>query len=277
MNLVTHLRVSVTQRCNIQCFYCHREGQEDNHYEMSPEEIFVRVRDMSLLGVKYVKITGGEPLLRNDISEIIQKIRSIPSIEEISMTSNGLLLESKAHLLKQAGLDRINVGCDALYSSKLPKSMDFVLPGIVAALREGITPVKVNMVVLKGLNESQIFPMIQHAKQVGFILQLIELIPNGDPMFDRYHMPLDSIEKELEALADKIIVRKMQSRKQFFLGNAVIELVGPGMEGFCSACTKIRITSDGKIKPCLMRNDNLIEYHGIASILEAIAIKKPYR
>jgi GTP 3',8-cyclase len=276
MNMITHLRISITQRCNIECFYCHHEGQDFSLKEMSPLEIQTRVEDMVKIGVKYVKITGGEPLLRKDIYEIISRIRSIPQIEEISMTSNGFLLADMAQKLKSAGLDRINVGCDALYSSELPKSMDMVLPGIIKALEAGLAPVKINMVVLKGLNDHQIPEMIQHAEKVGFILQLIELIPNGDPSFDRYHLSMEDLEAELSKKADHIKTRSLQSRKQYLLGKAIIEIVGPSKHDFCQACKKIRITSEGDIKPCLMRSDNLVRYDGIDSILEAIKLKKAY-
>jgi GTP 3',8-cyclase len=276
MNSINHLRISVTQRCNIQCFYCHHEGQEQVSKEMTPDEIYIRVKDMALLGIEYVKITGGEPLLRKDIMDVITKIRSVPEIKEISMTSNGFLLKELAYSLKKAGLDRINVGCDALYSNELPKSMDIILPGIQQALLAGLQPIKVNMVVLKGLNDHEIPTMIQHASQVGFILQLIELIPNGDPSFDQYHLSLDNIEKDLEKRADKVMVRSLQGRKQFHLGNAIIEIVGPTQSGFCQGCKKIRITSDGMIKPCLMRSDNLIPYTGIESIKNALSLKAPY-
>ena len=276
MNPINHLRISVTQRCNIQCFYCHHEGQEQISYEMTPDEIYTRVSDMAELGIEYVKITGGEPLLRKDILDIISKIRSIPEIKEISMTTNGFLLKELAFDLKKAGLDRINVGCDALYSNELPKSMDIILPSIQQALLAGLQPIKVNMVVLKGLNDHEIPSMIEHASQVGFILQLIELIPNDDPSFDQYHLSLDALEKELKKKADRVVVRNLQSRKQFHLGKVIIEIVGPTQSGFCQGCKKIRITSDGMIKPCLMRSDNLIPYTGIESIKQALQLKSPY-
>ena len=107
MSHINHLRISVTQRCNIQCFYCHHEGQEQVSKEMTPDEIYIRVKDMAKLGIEYVKITGGEPLLRKDIMDVITKIRSIPEIKEISMTSNGFLLKELAYSLKKAGLDRV--------------------------------------------------------------------------------------------------------------------------------------------------------------------------
>lgn len=276
MNSVTHLRISLTQRCNIQCFYCHHEGQDQGTHEMTYDEIMQRMHDMVKIGVKYVKITGGEPLLREDIAKIIQGMRSFPEIIEISMTTNGILLQSMAYDLKQAGLDRINIGCDTLYSSMLAKSMPQILPGIEEAKRVGLDPIKVNMVALKGLNDTEIPSMIQYAGQLGFILQLIELIPNGDPSFDQYYLSLDAWEKKLSQQADHIVKRDLQSRKQYVLGNATIEIVGPTHEGFCSQCKKIRITSDGKIKPCLMKSDNLVAYTGLASIAEAIKLKKPY-
>ena len=122
-NLVTHLRLSVTDRCNIQCFYCRHEGQSCNGADMSLDTIRSIIRDMVSLGIRHVKITGGEPLLRSDIVEIVRDIKSYPQIIDLSMTTNGLLLEKLALPLKEAGLTRINIGCDSLYSDMVPKTM----------------------------------------------------------------------------------------------------------------------------------------------------------
>lgn len=274
--VVSHLRISVTQQCDMDCFYCHHEGQTHAHQEISLETVRSIARDSGDLGIRFVKITGGEPLLRKDIFSIIEAFAEIPAIEEISMTSNGLLLEKMANGLKQAGLSRINIGCDTIFSPFLSKRFDQVLPGIEAAFRAGLNPVKLNMVILKGINDKEIPLMIDYARQYHFILQLIELIPNGDPSLDQYFLPVSEIEKTLEKLADKIVVRELQSRKQYTINGAIVEAVGPSKHDFCGHCLKIRITSDGFVKPCLRRSDNLVPYTGIESIKEAIGLKRRY-
>jgi len=273
---VNHLRISITQVCNMNCFYCHHEGQETANREMSLEVIRSIAYDIGQLGIQYVKITGGEPLLRKDILQIVQAFSSIPTIREISMTTNGLLLKPLAMDLKKAGLSRVNIGCDTILSPVLSKKFEQILPGIQSANQAGLHPIKLNMVLLKGINDREIPEMIRYAKEYGFILQLIELIPNGDPDLDRYFLPIKPIEDELAKQAEHITIRDLQSRRQYTIQGAVVEAVGPSKQDFCEKCLKIRITSDGFVKPCLRRNNNLIPYTGIDSIKQAISLKRRY-
>lgn len=235
------------------------------------------VRDMVSLGIKHIKITGGEPLIRPDIVEIVKGIKAYPEIIDLSMTTNGLLLEKLAKPLKEAGLDRINIGCDSIYSDMVPKTMQRILPGIQAATEAGLVPIKVNVVVLKGINDTEIPEMIEYARKYKFILQLIELIPMGVEKFDQYYVSLRDIEHELEQKAVHIHTRSLQARKQYDLGGVIVEIVGPSNHDFCANCKKIRVTSDGKIKPCLMREDNMIPYTGIDSIRKALGRRTPYQ
>lgn len=276
-NLATHLRLSVTELCNIQCFYCHHEGQVCSGEDMSLSTILAIVSDMAKLGVKHVKITGGEPLVRSDIVEIVKGIKTNPEIIDLSMTTNGLLLEKLAKPLKEAGLDRINIGCDSIYSDMVPKTMQRILPGIQAATEANLGPIKVNVVILKGINDSEIPEMIEYARTFKFILQLIELIPMGVEKFDHYFVSLKDLEKELEQKAIHIHTRSLQARKQYDLEGVIVEVVGPSKHDFCANCKKIRVTSDGMIKPCLMRDDNLIPYTGIESIRKALGRRTPYQ
>ena len=262
------LRISVTQKCNLNCTYCHHEGEINPGPELSPIEIKKIVEVFSELGIRKVKITGGEPLIRTDILEIIKNISSIEGIEEVSMTSNGLLLEDLAADLKKAGLSRINIGCDSM-TSVLPKNIQKIKKGLAAVLDAGLDPVKINMVVLKGINEGEINKMIDFAKDNHVILQLIELIDVNKSYYQKHYFPLDSVELELEKKAFQVLARKMQARKQYFLDGVVVEIVRPRKEGFCLKCPKIRLTSDGRIKPCLMRQDNLTVFENKDSIYKA--------
>lgn len=263
------LRISVTQRCNLDCTYCHHEGEFKPGPEISPKEIKKRVEVFSEMGIQKVKITGGEPLIRTDILEIVKIISSIQGIEEVSITSNGLLLEDLAVDLKKAGLSRINIGCDSM-TSLLPKNIQKIKKGLAAVRNAGLNPVKINMVVLKGINEGEINKMIDFARDNHVILQLIELINVNKSYYQKHYFPLDRIESELEKKAYQVLTREMQARKQYFLDGVVVEIVRSNKEGFCLKCPKIRLTSDGRIKPCLMRHDNLTDFENKDSICKAI-------
>lgn len=266
--VIDHLRISVTQRCNLTCEYCHHEGEFNPGPEISPDRIKDSVKTFSEVGIRKVKITGGEPLIRDDILEIVGNLASIDGIVEVSMTSNGLLLEKLASDLKKAGLSRINIGCDSK-TSVLPKNIKKIKRGLMAVHAAGLEPVKINMVVLKGINDSEIGEMINFSRDHHVILQLIELVDVNHSYYKKHYFSLDKIESNLEKNAPLVRTRKMQARKQYFLDGVTVEIVRPNREGFCLKCPKIRLTSDGQIKPCLLRMDNLIPFENRDSIFKA--------
>jgi len=236
------------------------------------EEIELVCRVASGIGIRRVKITGGEPLLRHDIEKVVSAISSIRGIEEVSMTTNGILMASRAADLVRAGLRRANISLPSIDSrvySKVTGTRDYkarspvlsqVVEGIDAAIAAGLSPVKINMVVLKGLNDHEIPRMIEFSRQKGAVLQLIELQNLGIDrnLYQRYHNDLQALEKWLAEQASKIETRRLsQNRKKYTAFGTQIEVVRPMENGsFCAACTKIRISADGTIKPCLMRTDN---------------------
>jgi len=290
------IRISVTQRCNLNCFYCHREGEDyQQKGEMTPEEIQKIVAIAASFGLGKVKLTGGEPLLRKDILDIVTKIHETPGIKEVSMTTNGTLLSEYAYSLKKAGLARVNVSLDTLIAEKFRQitgvdSLKAVTLGIEKAKDAGLHPVKVNMVLLKGLNEHEVSEMIDFAKKNDVILQIIELeTPVESEWYRRYHASLDAVEHLLEGMAESISIRKMHHRKKYHLkGGGEVEIVKPMHNTeFCSHCNRIRVTSDGKLKPCLFRNDNLVDILGPIRrgasqetlkklFLEAVKRREPY-
>jgi cyclic pyranopterin phosphate synthase len=272
---VTHLRMSVTQECNLSCAYCHREGEDSPGDEMTCETACQILSEFSNFGVAKLKITGGEPLLREDICDIIEHAKRV-GFTEVSLTSNGKLLPARAQDLKKAGLDRLNIGCDSVSSSVLPKTVDAVLPALEAARKAGFRNTKLNMVVLAGVNEHEIEHMMDFAGQQDATLQLIELIPTGNGYFDKYYFKLDQIEESLQARADSVTTRYLQGRKQYHLPNVDVEVVRPFHSHFCSKCTKIRVTSDGNLRPCLMRDDLHVHFTGPSSILEAVSLRRIY-
>ena len=283
------LRISITQECNLKCPYCHREGETNPVGTMSVDEITKIVQASADLGIKKVKITGGEPLIRKDITDIIRAISQINNIQEISMTTNGTMLKDQAGDLKKAGLTRLNIGCDSLSSSILPKTVDRLKSSIIAAKDAGFNSIKLNMVILNGVNHTDIEDMTEFSKQQNTTLQLIELIrtKENSEFFQKYFYSLKDIEKELASKAESIETRPMHNRKRYNLDGTTIELVRPHKSEFCANCRTLRITSDGKIKPCLMRNDNLLDILKILRqgadngeltrlILEGIQRREPY-
>jgi cyclic pyranopterin phosphate synthase len=257
---VTGLRIALTPRCNLKCIYCHHEGEVAPKNEI-PDEMVVNVaRAAADLGIRSLKFTGGEPLLRQGLADLIAQM---PQDLDISLTTNGVFLAEQADALARAGLDRVNISLDSLDSKNYcaitggkARDLERVLAGIDAAKVAGLVPIKLNVVVLKK-NEAEIPELIDFCRRKGVILQLIELLDlqnlgiSGD---------IEGIERGLQGQADSIRTREMHRRRKYFLDGAEVEVVRP-MDNteFCANCTRLRVTSDGKIKPCLLRSDNLIE------------------
>lgn len=231
---------------------------------MTPAEIERIVRVVTHLGVRKVKLTGGEPLLREDICEIVSSIS--PLVSEVSLTTNGSSLSGIAEPLKGAGLSRINVSLHTLDRSRYVRlcgvdMVDKAVDGIISSVRAGLSPVKVNMVVLKDLNEHDIQPMIDFCGQVGAVLQLIEYMAdkeeeNGHQFSQRFYS-LNETEALLARRATGFSVNEIHRRRRYHIDNdgspVTVEVVRPMHNTeFCANCTRIRMSSDGKVKPCLM-------------------------
>jgi len=266
---ILSLRITITNRCNENCLYCHHDGMVTSKDEMTPDELYTICKIAKKIGVRKIRLSGGDPLIRKDIVEIVEKIASL-DFKDISLTTNGVLLDQYAQDLKNAGLDRVNVSLDTLDKETYKKVtnldyLDEAKAGILKAVEVGLYPVKINMVVMKDINVDEIKDMFEFCKKNGIILQLIELIESencdDDKFSAEYHYPLDSIEKRLADIADDVRERKfMQGRKKYYINDGEIEIVRPvDNSKFCASCSRLRITPDGKIKPCLLRNDNLVE------------------
>ena len=296
-----HLRISITQLCNLRCDYCHKEGEEitscsrGTAEEMTVDEI-LRISEIAVsLGISRIKLTGGEPLMRKDLCEIVKGISAIPNLKDLSMTTNGTMLGFQAQELRSCGLKRVNISLPTLnpdiYHKLTDGRIENALEGIRASVSAGFNPVKLNMVILKGVNVEAVQEMMNFAGQTGTILQLIELDPvNVDnSYFSIYHKFLDDHEKMLQQKAKKIETRRlMHNRCIYHLPNVTVEVVHPSENGdFCAHCTRLRVTSDGKLKTCLMRNDNLIDVltpmrHGASDakikelFIHANQLREPY-
>lgn len=280
---VTNLRISLTPSCNLNCFYCHAEGEIQPEAEMSAEEIAEIMRVAGKFGIRSIKFTGGEPLVRKDVCEIIE---SVPAGMESSMTTNGTFLADIAPDLKSAGLSRVNVSLDSLNPGTYKKItgkdvLGDVLEGIDAADAAGLTPIKINMVMLKDINDHEMDDFLRFIRgNRNLILQVIELMDFRDC---QYHQAINSLEEYFSKHSDQILTRRMHHRKKYCLDGAEVEIVRPlHNTEFCAYCNRLRVTSDGKLKPCLLRADNHVDIRGAsgeeleALFIEAVQRRKPF-
>ena len=280
---VTNLRISITSRCNLRCIYCHAEGEVNPKEQMSTDEIAELMRVGAQFGIRSVKFTGGEPMLRQDLVDII---RSVPPGIESSLTTNGTLLAPKAADLKEAGLARVNVSLDTLRPERYRRitgkdCLEDALEGIDAAIHVGLTPVKINMVLLDGINEDEIDDFMAFVRgKRDLVLQVIELMEFNEC---RFHGDVDSVEQELNERATRVVTRRMHHRKKYCLDGAEVEVVRPlHNTEFCAFCNRLRVTSDGNLKPCLLRTDNLVNIRGKHgkeledAFREAVSRRRPY-
>jgi cyclic pyranopterin phosphate synthase len=263
---INSLRISLTQRCNFNCFFCHHEGENESGDELATDEVERIVKLASSQGIKKIKLTGGEPLVRKDIVEIVKRIS--PYVHEVSMTTNASRLEDLACPLKEAGLARVNVSlhtlCPESFEDITGNSRKHVTKGIEAAVECGLNPVKLNMVVMKDVNHTEIDEMIEYSKKLGATLQLIEFqaLEDGVEHYSKYHYDLVPVEKDLEKRSERVVEREMHLRKIYHLKEGGrVEVVRPMHNSkFCAYCTRIRVTSDGKLKSCLMRDNNHVPF-----------------
>jgi len=308
---VRGVRISLmpSSRCNFNCVFCHREGvYESPKTLMSHAEIERVVRVLMRFGVDSVKLTGGEPMLRHDILEIVERLGRL-GLRDLSMTTNGTRLPRLAGELRRRGLKRVNISLHTVNPEKFcwitgqsdgragERRFQYTLSAIEAALRAGLNPVKLNVVVMRGVNEDEIGELIGFVEKLGggdsLILQLIELVPEGaaadSQFFERYFYSLREVEKMLEDKAVRVVVRRLHLRKQYLLPNGVwVELVRPTNNYvFCMNDDRIRVTHDGKFKPCLMRDDNHVDFLSAMRagagdeelerlFLEAVRAREPY-
>ncbi|MCD1294841.1 GTP 3',8-cyclase MoaA [Methanocella sp. CWC-04] len=282
---ISSLRISITNRCNLKCLYCHNEGEQDSGNEITVEEIARLARITSKYGVDKIKFSGGEPLVRKDFEDIL---RALPPMRDVSVTTNGTLLAKRAKGLKESGLNRVNVSLDTLSKDRFGfitrcdnSHFDRVLDGISAAIDAGLTPVKINMVYLKDINENEMEDMIDFVRNKPLVLQVIELM-NFQGVF-KYHADVSAFERSLKERADKMVCREMHRRTKYYLDGAEVEVVRPiDNSEFCMNCNRLRVTSDFKLKPCLLRNDNLVDVRGLSDeeleerLKYAVSIREPF-
>jgi GTP 3',8-cyclase len=264
---ITDLRISITDRCNYKCVYC-RTGNEGAFYGELPFANYLRMaRILVSLGIRKIRLTGGEPLLRRGIVDFVRDLSTLRTVDgdvvDLAITTNGHLLADMAGPLKDAGLNRITVSMDAVDPdrfariTRVPGGFDHVLAGVRSARRAGLWPLKVNCVLMRGFNEDQIIPFGMFAREEGVIVRFIEFMPLEE---DRVWSPatvvtLDEILKRMAEYRPLVEIPRARSetarRYRFHDGVGEIGIIAPVSHPFCGHCSRIRITSDGKIRTCL--------------------------
>jgi cyclic pyranopterin phosphate synthase len=263
---INYLRISVTDRCNLRCVYCMPESGVElmSHYDiLSYEEIYSVVKAAAELGITRIRLTGGEPLVRTGVADLVALISSIDTIEDISLTTNGILLARHAAELKEAGLNRVNISLDTLRPERFRQitrcgSLEDTLEGIEAARANGLTPVKINMVVIAGMNDDELTDFAAKTVKDGWHVRFIELMPSSgnEPVSNRL-VSVSEMKKRLETMG-KLEPYQVEAgngpAKYFRLSGATgtIGFISPVTEHFCFQCNRLRLTADGKLRPCLL-------------------------
>jgi cyclic pyranopterin phosphate synthase len=264
---IDYLRISVTRNCNLNCIYCVPDKVETPEANcntfLSAVDIGTVTAAMAKLGIKKVRLTGGEPLLRPDLEKIIGNIANISGITEIAMTTNGIGLAERAGQLKSAGLKRVNISIDSLENDKFARitgggNLARVLKGIHSVVRAGLTPVHLNMVVMKGINDNEIDRFIELTRDNPVNVRFIELMPIGD--FGKnytdhvvFNRNIIAARPELQAVNDD---GGKQPARYYRIGGycGQIGFISPLSHKFCVSCNRIRLTCEGTLKPCLGDN-----------------------
>ncbi len=275
------LRISVTDRCNIRCFYCMPEELvrfKPRHEILTFEEIERFVRAVVPLGVTRLRITGGEPLVRADLPQLVQLLRQVPGVEDLAMTTNGILLADQASDLRAAGLQRLNISLDALSEETFRRiarrdGVDQVLDGIEAARQAGFTKIRLNTVAMRGITEAEIIPLAQFARGSGLELRFIEFMPlDADENWQSEQVLSGAdVRARLEEQFGPLLPAPRPDPSQpavdyqYADGRGVVGFINPVTEPFCGACNRLRITAEGQVRNCLF---STVEWDARAAVAQ---------
>ncbi|MBO9606590.1 MAG: GTP 3',8-cyclase MoaA [Paenibacillaceae bacterium] len=275
-----YLRISVTDKCNLRCVYCMpEEGMtfEPDEKLLRFEEIAEVVRVLAGLGVRKLRLTGGEPMVRRDLEKLVAMLAAIPGIEDIALTTNGIFLAPKAEQLRAAGLTRVNISLDSLHADRfrlITRGGDIrkVLDSIAAAERVGLDPIKINVVLMKGMNDDEIADFLRLTLERKLHVRFIEYMPIGhdDEGWKARYLPLSTVlercaELGWDAQPAEAVYGNGPARNYRIAGApGAFGLIHPVSDHFCETCNRLRLTADGNIKPCLYWSDefNVRRYIG---------------
>jgi cyclic pyranopterin phosphate synthase len=286
---ITYLRISVTDRCNLRCAYCMPSGRVGwiQHFDLlRADEILHIVAEAVRLGVCKVRLTGGEPLVRPDILNIVRGLAAIPGIEDLSLTTNAVLLEKLAFPLAEAGLQRVNISLDTLQANKFVRITRYgnfrrVWNGIMAAEAAGLTPIKLNTVVVNGFNVDELPALASLTLEHPWHVRFIELMPVGNaqgewgaslPPFSQRYLSVQDMRARLSSfkLEESIIPGNDGPARSYHIPSALgtVGFISPISDHFCDSCNRLRLTADGRLRACLIRG-------GEVSIREALRSGRP--
>ena len=265
---IEYVRLSVTDRCDLRCVYCLPQGFKDfdepEHW-LTFDEIERVMRAFGALGVRRVRVTGGEPLVRKNVSELAARIARLPGITDLSISTNAVQLARHARALKDAGVSRLNISLDSLdpehFQAITGGKLRKVLDGILAAKEAGFDPIKINMVVMKGMNDTEIEPMVDFCIGHGFTLRLIETMPMGDTGrgASRQYLDLQQVKARLAQRYDLVpsVMPGGGPARYFQVAGteARIGFITPMSQHFCATCNRVRVSAEGTIYLCLGQDD----------------------
>ncbi|UCD09631.1 MAG: GTP 3',8-cyclase MoaA [Dehalococcoidales bacterium] len=267
---VNYLRISVTDHCNLNCIYCSVSSMLPLKHEdiLSYEETETLVRVAADMGITKVRLTGGEPLMRPHFTTLVRMIAGIDGIDDISLTTNGILLARYADELKAAGLKRVNISLDTLKAERFKRitghdKLKDVLSGIEAATAAGLGPVKINMVPLKGINDDEVIDFARKTIDAGWNVRYIEFMPIGTTNGEVSGMvTTGEIKNMIESLGEMEPYTGLTGNGparyyQFNGAKGTIGFITPMTEHFCHSCNRLRITSDGNLRPCLLASEEI--------------------
>lgn len=288
---INYLRISVTDRCNLRCIYCMPSGGIYllSHRDiLTYEEIYTIAKAAAELGINKVRITGGEPLVRLGLSQLIQMLAGIDAIDDISLTTNGTLLSGYAAELKQAGLRRVNVSLDTLKPDKFEyitrgSNLGDVLKGIEVARSVGLNPVKLNVVVMSGINDDELLNFAAKTISEGWHVRFIELMPlagRGD--ITSQYISVSEMRRRLEQFGElepclPSVGNGPAKYFRFPQARGTIGFITPVSEHFCFRCNRLRLTADGKLRPCLLAENEIDLRQPLRSGISLAGLKKLIR
>jgi len=274
---ISYLRLSLTDRCNLRCLYCQGEDEKDSelvkleHGELLTYEELLRVVGIAVdMGIRKLRLTGGEPLVRRGVMAFIERLAAIPGLEDIRITTNGVLLEQYAERLIRAGVSKINISLDSLRPERFASitgvdCFDRVWQGIETALDRGFSPVKVNMVVMRGINDDELEDFARLSLERPLQVRFIEFMPIGtSSRWSRdTFLSSDEIKARLEGIAPLVPLRRKEAdgpARVYRLGEGArgsVGLISPISHHFCDRCNRLRLTAEGRLRSCLLHDEEV--------------------
>ncbi len=260
---IEYLRLSVTDRCDLRCSYCMPEGfkgfEEPAHW-LTFDEIERLLGAFARLGLKRVRITGGEPLLRRDLPALAARIASLPGIEDLSLSTNATQMDKHAAALKAAGVTRLNVSLDSLHAERIEAVtgrdvLHKIMAGLASAQQVGFAPIKINMVAMRGVNDDEIDAMVAFCMERNFVLRLIEAMPMGDTGRNTQYLDLQPVKARIQARFGLVDTAFQGGGPARYLGSPdgqfSVGFITPISQHFCGTCNRVRLSVDGTLYLCL--------------------------